>query len=271
MSYLDSSDKALTDLDDKATGHQVSLDIGETTVKVRLEEDGLSQDYTLVITRAKPTVSVEALTTGTATEGDKIQFEVARSALAGDTLAVKFTLDELGTSKDVTPGDILPDSKEDTTQTVTIAANKTKATVEVTTTSDSTWENHSKIELEIEDDDSYTVHTTKDSASILVKDDDFVASVAKLSVEPDPVGEGAGKTTATVTVTTSSNKKPHGQVTIQVTTSDGTATSGADFTALNANLSFAEGDFSGVTVDGNSRFRATKSVDVVILQGHPGR
>ena len=82
-----------------------------------------------------------------------------------------------------------------------------------------------------------------------MRDDDFVASVAKLSVLPDPVGEGAGKTTATVTVTTSEDKKPHGQVSIPVTTSDGTATSGADFTALNASLSFAEGDFSGVKVE----------------------
>ena len=211
-------------------------------------------------------MSVEALTTGSATEGDKIQFEVERSASAGDTLAVKFTLDEVGASAGVSPGDVLPDSKEDTTQTVTIAANKTKATVEVTTTSDSTWENHSNIELEIEDDDSYTVHATKDTATILVKDDEFVASTAALSVSPDPVGEGAGKTVATVTVTTDGDKKPHGQVSIPVTTSDGTATAGSDFTALNASLSFAEGDFSGVTVDGNSRFRATKSVDVVILQ-----
>ena len=112
VSYLDSSNKALADLDDKATGHQVSLGIGETTVKVRLEEDGLSQDYTLVITRGKPTVSVQALTTGSATEGNKIQFEVKRSASAGDTLAVKFTLDEVGVSTGVESGDMLPDSKE---------------------------------------------------------------------------------------------------------------------------------------------------------------
>ena len=266
VAFFDSSNNALADLDTTAEGHQVALGIGVTEIKIRVTKGSGSQDYSLTITRGKPTVSVKALTTGSATEGDKIQFEVKRSASAGDTLAVKFTLDEVGASAGVDPGDILPDSKEDTTQTVTIAANKTKATVEVTTTADSTWENHSKVELEIEDDDSYTVHATKDTATILVKDDEFVASTAALSVSPDPVGEGAGKTTATVTVTTSSDKKPHGQVSIPVTSSDGTATSGADFTALNASLSFAEGDFSGVTVDGNSRFRAAKSVDVVILQ-----
>ena len=266
VAFFDSSNNALADLDTTVEGHQAALGIGVTEIKIRVTKGSGSQDYSLSITRSKPTVSVEALTTGAATEGDKIQFEVKRSASAGDTLAVKFTLDEVGVSTGVDSGDVLPDSKERTTQTTTIAANKTKATVEVTTTADSTWENHSKIELEIEDDDSYTVHDTKDTATILVKDDEFVASVAKLSVDPDPVGEGDGKTVATVTVTTSEDKKPHGQVSIPVTTSDGTATSGADFTALNASLSFAEGDFSGVTVDGNSRFRATQSVDVVILQ-----
>ena len=266
IAFLDSSNNTLTDLDDTATGHQVSLGIGDTTVKARVTEDGTSQDYTLVITRAKPTVSVRALTSSPATEGDKIKFEVARSASAGDTLAVKFSLDEVGASTGVDPGDILPNSKEGTSQSVTIAASKTTATIEVTTTSDSVWENHSKIEFEIEDDDSYTVHTTKDSASVLVRDDEFVASVAALSVSPNPVGEGAGKTVATVTVTTTGDKKPHGQVSVPVTTSAGTATAGSDFTDLDTSLTFAESDFSGVEVGGNDRFRASKSVDVVILQ-----
>ena len=131
MSYLDSSGNELDDLDDTAAGHQVSLGIGDTTIKVRVTKDGLSQDYTLVITRAKPTVSVRALTTGAATEGDKIKFEVARSESAGDALAVKFTLDEVGVSAGVGPGDILDDSQEGIAKSVTIAANKTKATVEV--------------------------------------------------------------------------------------------------------------------------------------------
>ena len=266
VAFLDSSGNTLTDLDGTSAGHQVSIGIGVTAIKVRVTKGSASQDYSLSITRAKPTVSVRALTSSPATEGDKIKFEVARSASAGDTLAVKFTLDEVGASTGVEPGDILPASQEGTDQSVTIAASKTTATVEVTTTSDSTWENHSKIELDIEADDSYTVHATKDSASVLVNDDEFLASVAVLSVAPNPVGEGAGKTAATVTITTTSDKKPHGQVSIPVTTSEGTATTGSDFTALNASLSFAESDFSGVEVGGNDRFRASKSVDVVILQ-----
>ena len=85
------------------------------------------------------------------------------------------------------------------------------------------WENHSKIELDIADDDSYTVHATKDSASILVQDDDFVASVAVLTISPNPVEETEGKTLATITVTTEEDKKPHGQVSIPLSTSDSTA------------------------------------------------
>ena len=266
IAFFDSSNNALADLDDMVTGHQVSLGIGVTVVKVRATKGNASQDYSLSITRAKPTVSVRALTTTPAIEGHSIEFKVTRSAAAGDALAVKFTLDEVGASAGVDPGDVLADSQEDTTQSVTVAADGTTATIEVTTTSDSTWENHSKIEIEIVDDDSYTVHATEGSATVLVRDDEFVDSVATLSVAPNPVGEGDGKTVATVTVTTDGDKKPHGRVTVPVSTTNGTAIAGSDFTALDASLAFAEGDFSGVQVDGNSRFRASKSVDVVILQ-----
>ena len=265
VSYLDSSGNALDDLDDAAAGHQVSLGIGDTTVKVRVTKDGLSQDYTLVITRAKPTVSVRALTTGAATEGDKIKFEVERSESAGDALAVKYTLDEVGVSAGVGPGDMLTESQEKTTHSVTIAANETKATAEVPTSSDSTWENHSKIELDIADDDSYTVDDTKDSASILVKDDEFVASVAVLTISPNPVEETAGKVVATVTVTTEEDKKPHGQVSIPVTTSDGTAKAREDYTAVNSSLVFKEEDFDEVEEDGDTLYRDSKTLEIPIL------
>ena len=87
----------------------------------------------------------------------------------------------------------------------------------------------------------------------MVRDDEFVDSVAKLSVSPNPVGEGAGKTVATVTVTTSEDKKPHGEASVTVKTSDGTAKAGSDYTALDTSVKFTESDFSSVTVDGNTR------------------
>ena len=270
VAFLDSSDSALADLDDITAGQQVALGIGVTVVKIRVTKGDVSQDYSLSITRAKPTVSVRALTTDPGIEGDKIKFEVARSVSAGDALAVKFTLDEIGAGTGVEPGDVLPDSQEEITHSVTIAADKIAATVEIATISDAVWENHSKIQVEIADDDSYTVHGEEDSASVLVRDDEFVAAEAALSVAPNPVGEGAGKTVATVTVTTSGERVPHGLVMIPITTSAGTATVGSDFTTLDASLEFVEGDFSGVEVGGSPRFQASKSVDVEVLQDSLG-
>ena len=270
VAFLDSSNSALADLDDMTAGQQVALGIGVTVVKIRVTKGDVSQDYSLSITRAKPTVSVRALTIDTAIEGDSLVFEVVRSAAAGDALAVKFTLDEIGAGTGVDPGDVLPDSQEEITHSVTIAADKIAVTVEIATISDAVWENHSKIQVEIADDDTYTVHGEEDSASVLVRDDEFVAAEAALSVAPNPVGEGAGKTVATVTVTTSGERVPHGLVMIPITTSAGTATMGSDFTTLDASLEFVEGDFSGVEVEGSSRFRASKSVDVVILQDSLG-
>ena len=58
VSFLDSSNNDIVDLDDMTEGQQVSLKIGNTTVKVRVANGGVTQDYTLVITRAKPTVSI---------------------------------------------------------------------------------------------------------------------------------------------------------------------------------------------------------------------
>ncbi len=266
IEFLDSSDSVLGDLDDMAIGHQVYLIVGVTVVKIRVSKGDDAQDYSLSITRAKPIVSVRALTVEPAIEGDEIEFEVMRSSAAGDVVAVKFALGEVGTSVGVDPGDILPDSQEGTTHSVTIPANETTATVEVTTVSDRVWEDHSRVEIKLVEDDSYTVHPTNGTTSILVQDDEFVASVAALSAAPNPVGEGDGKAVATVTVTTMGDKLPHDRVAIPVTTSDGTATAGSDFTALETNLTFAEGDFSGVEVDEEARFRASKSVDVLILQ-----
>ena len=266
VTFLDSSNKALADLDSKAAGHQVSLGIGVTALKVRVAKGDASQDYSLSITRAKPLVGVRALNATPATEGDKLEFEVTRSAAAADALTIKFSLAEIGLSTNVIPGDILPIAQEQADHSVTIPAKNTKAKVTVATTGDAVWEEHSYIKLTLVNDGSYTIHATKGYASALVKDDEFLASEAALSVTPNPVGEGAGKTVATVTLTSLGDKKPHGQVSIPVSTLDGTATAASDFTALDATLVFAESDFSEIKVKGNSRFQASKSVDIVVLQ-----
>ena len=266
VSFLDSSNSVLLDLDDMDEGQQVSLKIGSTTVKVRVAKGGVTQDYTLVMTRAKPTISVSSLTTGPGTEGDTLQFELKRSIAAGDILAVSAAISELGVDADSDPGDLFPDSEEGVSLSYEIAMNETTVTVEVETTGDNTWENHSKIEVEVVAGDSYNINSESGIASVVVKDDEFVESEAVLSVSPNPLGEGMGETIATITVTTKGDKKPHGKVTIPLTTSDGTATSGEDYTELDTTLTFSESDFAQIDLGGNTRYRAIKTADISITQ-----
>ena len=266
VSFLDSSNSDLVDLDDMTEGQQVSLKIGSTTVKVRVAKGGVTQDYTLDITRAKPTVSISSLTTGPGVEGDTLRFELRRSIVAGDALAVSVAISELGVDADSDPGDLFPDSEEGVSLSYEIAMNETTVTVEVKTTGDNTWENHSKIEVKVVVDDSYTIDSESGRASVVVEDDEFLASEAVLSVSPNPVSEGAGKTIATVTMTTKDDKKPHGKVTIPLTTSDGTATSGEDYTGIDTTLTFSESDFTQIDLDDNTRYQAIKTANISITQ-----
>ena len=266
VSFLDSSNSVLDDLDDMTEGQQVSLKIGSTTVKVRAAKGGVTQDYTLVMTRAKPTISISSLTTGPGTEGDTLRFELKRPIAAGDALAVSVAISELGVDADSDPGDLFPNSEEGVSLSYEIAMNETTVTVEVETTGDNTWENHSKIEVKVVAGDLYAIDLESGTASVVVKDDDFVESEAVLSVSPNPIGEGMGETIATITVTTKGDKKPHGKVTIPLTTSDGTATSGEDYTELDTTLTFAESDFTQIDLDENTRYRAVKTADISITQ-----
>ena len=266
VSFLDSSNSVLVDLDDMTEGHQVSLYIGSTTVKVRIAKGGVTQDYTLVITREKPTVSISLLTTGPGSEGDTLMFELKRSIAAGDVLAVSVAIRELGVDADSDPGDLFPDSEEGASLSYEIAMNETTATLEVETIGDNSWENHSKIEVKVVTGDSYTINSESGTASVIVKDDEFVESEVMLSVSPNPVGEGMGETIATITVTMKGDQRPHGKVTIPLTTSDGTATSGEDYTELDTTLTFAESDFAQIDLDGNNRYRAIKTADISISQ-----
>ena len=266
VSFLDSSNSVLVDLNDMTEGQQVSLKIGSTTVKVRVAKGGVTQDYTLVMTRAKPTISISSLTTGPTAEGDTLRFELRRSMAAGDALVISVAISELGVDADSDPGDLFPNSEEGVSLSYEIAMNETTVTVEVETTGDNTWENHSKIEVKVVAGDSYTIDSESGTASVVVKDDEFVESDVVLSVSPNPIGERMGKTIATITVTTKGDKRPHGKITIPLTTSDGTAKSGEDYTGIDTTLTFSESDFAQIDLDGNTRYRAIKTADISILQ-----
>ena len=99
-----------------------------------------------------------------------------------------------------------------------------------------------------------------------MQDDDFPESEAVLGVSPNPVNEGTGQATATITVTTDYDKMPHGQVSIPITTSDGSAKAGEDYVELSDSLVFAGGDFSEIQINGDTLYQAAKTVDIPIVQ-----
>ena len=200
--FMTFSWKPLEDLDEMTPGHQISLAVGETTVNVSVYKGVPYRDYTLVITRSKPTVSIRALTTGPAIEGDTLQFEIMRSCRVRPTsLAVRVAADELDAVPGEGHGDILPYSVEDKSPLYYIEAGETTAILEVGTTGDEVWENHSIIEMKIVSDDLYIIDTEGSVATTVVQDDEFVAvGGCAYRFSQSQSSEGAwAKTTATVT------------------------------------------------------------------------
>ena len=266
VSFLDSSNNPYDDLDDMAEGHQVYLGIGNTTLTVRVVRGDSEQDYSMVITRAKPTVSIRTLTDNPATEGDLLRFEIERSETAGDVLEVRVGIDELDVINGQGHGDILPDSIENTSPIREIEPNQATAVFTVETAGDFVWEKHSMIEIRIKPEDWYSIDAARATATIVVQDDDFPESEALLGVSPNPVNESAGQATVTITITTDYDKMPHGQVSIPITTSDGSAKAGEDYVEVSDSLVFAGGDFSEIQINGDTLYQADKTVDIGMLQ-----
>ena len=195
-----------------------------------------------------------------------LRFEIERAETAGDVLEVRVGMDELDVINDQGHGDILPDAIENTSPIRVIEPNQATAVFTVNTANDIVWEKHSKIEMRIKPEDWYSIDDAGATATIVVQDDDFPESEAVLGVSPNPVSEGTGQATATITITTDYDKMPHGQVSMPITTSDGSAKAGEDYGELSDSLVLAEGDFSAIQINGDTLYQAAKTVDIAIVQ-----
>ena len=202
VAILDSSDSYLADADENTPGHQIHLNVGENTFKLKVtaEDDTTVKIYTITIIRAKPEVSVRA---GVAEviEGSDALFAVSREKAVFETLDVVVSITESET--------LVPDSEEGG-RTVTIPPGATSTMLTVTTeTDDNTWEDHSTVTATIADNNAYAINTNSGSAETNVNDNDFPDASAALSVLPNPVAEGETVTT-TITVITNADHRPHG-------------------------------------------------------------
>ena len=240
VAYEDGAGNALADVDATTAGDQFDLAVGENTIRVRVTEGGLSQTYTLVLTRGKPVVSVSAAE-ATAGEGDSLTFTVTRTPAAGDPLTLTVNVSE--------SGDLVPAAQEGE-KTVTIAAGAAAATLTVATgADDSDWEEHSTVSVTASPNTGYTLGVA--SAATLVEDDDFPAATANLVVVPASVSE-PGTARVTVSVTTQRNEMPHGPGgTLTVVSSDVTASAGSDYDTYNQSYALDAAGFSAITIGGS--------------------
>ena len=103
--YLDSSDAELDDEDTNAAGHQVELDVGDNTFKVKVTaEDGTTtKTYTVTVTRAACTLNEGDIWCGVVTVGDiandRHGFLGMTGGLSDETFSLMF---ETGTTNNYT-------------------------------------------------------------------------------------------------------------------------------------------------------------------------
>ena len=232
-----------TDANSGIGGHQIDLALGANTFEVEVTaQDGLTKlTYTVVATRAYPELTFTSAQMEVA-EGDAMTFTVTRNGTTSETTAFTLT---------VTPpaGSAVLAADAPGVKDPEIASRQDSLTYTVETVGDDAWEAHADVEVALAADAPITISGDA-THTVRVRDNDFPAAVARLSVAPNPVNEdGTNPTvTATVTITTTNHEQPHkSSGTILLSTTTGAA-GAADFTALTATtgaITIAEGDFEG--------------------------
>ena len=256
VAYLDSDGNTLDDADTTEDGFQVALAVGANAITVRVTaENGTTQDYTVTVTRAEglPTVTVAAAAGGeTVPEGTDAAFTLSRTGATAAALTVAVAVSETGS--------VLKDASA-VPSSVTFAADAATAPLALETDDDDTDDDAGTVTVTLGADTGYTVGEAG-AATVAVSDNDvpvdFVLAV------PATVAEDAGPATVTVTATTAENAPPATALAVQLARVGGTATGGTDYDAVSVTARFQVSDFAAATVDGQPRYRAEWTHDVVI-------
>ena len=235
----------------------IDLVVGPNTIHVVVtaQDETSSRIYTIVVTRAKPEVSISSTTTEVA-EGEEAILTIKRNAPVSKVLDVNVNISETGS--------LVPDSHEGS-KTVTIPAWATTTALTIATdVDDELWEEHSDITASIVSGLAYTTNESNDSTEVRVNDDDFPMATAMLSASPNPVAEGE-TLTATISVVTDANEIPHssgGTLTLDI--GDGTAQP-SDYGSL-SKTSFLISD-SDFTLDaGTNTYRSEYTATILIAK-----
>ena len=192
------------------SGHQVRLNHGTNLISISVISgfsDGGIKTYSVAINRAGSAPNNDEVTEVSisglewAKEGHTMPFLLTRTGDTTQALTVPVDVSETG-------GDMVSSSLEGRFD-VNFQAGYASARHDLETNADTVWEEHSTVTVAPVDGTGYDVSGSAGVASAEMRDNDFPAATAVLTVDSTEVEEGE-EVTATITVTTDAARKPHG-------------------------------------------------------------
>ena len=215
---------------------------GPATVTVTIEDNDL------------PQVSIEADTT-TADEDQTLRFMLTREGSTDDTLMVNVRVSETGR---------MLASNQPTTARFNV--NSSTTTLDVALDDDTEDEDNSVVTVTVRSGSGYAPASNA-SAQATALDDDHVPVTLSWDRTSLTVAERAGTVTLRAVATTTKDKQPESDFSfgVTLTTTDGTATSPADYSPGNATATFRQSEFTRTTVGGSPRYRATQDFTISIV------
>ena len=186
---------------------------------------------------ALPTITISASTPSASETGPTAgQFTVSRTGGTTSPLTVNYTIG--GTATNTTDYASLSGS-------VIIGAGSATALITVTPVDDALFEGSETVILTLSANAAYTVGSP-DNATVTIADNDPApAGTLQFSASSYTVDENGGVAVITVTRTDGSS----GAVSVTFATSDSTALSGSDYTAVLQTVNFGNGDTASKTVN----------------------
>ena len=240
-------------------GHQVTLGIGRTDIKVAVTSEAGTVDktYNVAVTRGEAAVSISSVD-DEVEEGENAVFRISRFVSASEDLAVNISV--LGESSVITTSP-LPTS-------VTIPSGQTYIGLTLATNDNDTWTRTLEITATLNAGDGYALAVDSDDhdSVIDVLDNDVPnLDVSVESSEGDTFSEKTGAVTLSITAETDANTKPNADFSVNVATEADTATAADDYTAIDADVEFHATDFRLTTSGGNTVYRASREVTLTIV------
>ena len=191
----------------------------EYTVRVIATRTGANDGTSSSEPTATPTLPELTIEDAWATEGAGVVFTVTLSRASTDAVTVEYS-----TSDDTATGGA--DYTTVSNRTLTLTAGSTRGTFTIATTPDALAENDETFTVTLSSPSSNAKLGTAQTATGTIEDDEGTPT---LTIENALAAEGED-----VEFTVNLSPASSGQVTVQYTTSAGTATSGTDYTAASA-------------------------------------